>query len=505
MNNIGNLISTTSSASEPAKLKASNTTLTNKDPIDAKTFCNFLDSYAKPTKSTSWPFRSNRDSKDLITMANKFTLPDPRAAEEPGTMPVVTMPDAQQLRIATAITAGKFGDPIPEVVAMKLKGILTFFTGPSAKTTIATAFEDGRFGAPEVVATKQGGTPASTDGSALPGASAGEGDGNPLYIDSSLPTEAPRLAEETSVSGGGGGENDSFKEEQLITINGLPQLFTDINLDSSLNDHEKYKKIFDATVPNLEGPLENKIRLVVVIKDFPEINQQYEDWVSRVKKDLVSELTSDLSKIYRSDMDSEDKTVAKDTHVATLRSKGYDTGVLVECLKQLPDELKKHLDETIQGLSTPDKPQGGASVSGGGGRGSSLSAEAPRGAEETASAPSDALDKEKIIMFLFDSKNSGRGIKNIELALHLMETYDQAFLSSLADKIESNLSKKSISFGWTMVNLLKGYKPGDNVSSAKKFVIPDHKANALYERSQLGTRTPLDKANTDLLLSAKAP
>ena len=147
MDNIGNFNSKTSSASVPAKLKASNTTLTNKDPIDAKTFCNFLDSYAKPTKSTSWPFRSNRDSKDLITMANKFTLPDPRAAEEPGTMPVVTMPDAQQLRIATAITAGKFGDPIPEEVATKLKGILTFFTALSAKTMIETAIkpvESGR-------------------------------------------------------------------------------------------------------------------------------------------------------------------------------------------------------------------------------------------------------------------------------------------------------------------------------------------------------------------------
>ena len=146
MDNIGNFNSKTSSASVPAKLKAFNTTLTNKDPINAKTFCNFLDSYAKPHKTSSF-FRSNRDPQDLITMANKFTLPDPRAEKEPGTMPVVTMPDAQQLRIATAITAGKFGDPIPEVVAMKLKGILTFFTVLSAKTTIETAIkpvESGR-------------------------------------------------------------------------------------------------------------------------------------------------------------------------------------------------------------------------------------------------------------------------------------------------------------------------------------------------------------------------
>jgi hypothetical protein len=129
------------SASVPPKLKALKTTVTNSPTIDAKTFFNFLDSYANPPQGTSSFFRSNRDPKDLITMANKFTLADAAAAEDPG-----TMPDAQQLRIATAITAGKFGDPIPEVVAMKLKGILTFFTVPSAKTTIETAIKPGESG-----------------------------------------------------------------------------------------------------------------------------------------------------------------------------------------------------------------------------------------------------------------------------------------------------------------------------------------------------------------------
>ena len=142
MDNIGNFNSMTSSASVPPKLNAFNKTLTNNDPIDTKTFCDFLDSYAKPTQGTYSFFCSNRDPKDLITMANKFTLPDAAAAEDPG-----TIPDAQQLRIATAITAGSFGDPIPEVVATKLKGILTFVTVLSAKTTIETAIkpvESGR-------------------------------------------------------------------------------------------------------------------------------------------------------------------------------------------------------------------------------------------------------------------------------------------------------------------------------------------------------------------------
>ena len=146
------------SASVPPKLKALKTTVTNSPTINAKTFFDFLDSYAKPHKTSSF-FRSNRDPKDLITMANKFTLPDPAAAEDPG-----TMPDAQQLRIATAITAGRFGDQIPEEVATKLVEILPFFTVLSAKTTIDTAIADRKLGdqPPEEGATTQGGTLAST-------------------------------------------------------------------------------------------------------------------------------------------------------------------------------------------------------------------------------------------------------------------------------------------------------------------------------------------------------
>ena len=113
-------------------------------------------------------------------------------------------------------------------------------------------------------------------------------------------------------------------------------------------------------------------------------------------------LRTEFDKINRSDKTGYEKSEAKNIYIAILESEGLDPPVLFNLLTNLGLEYTKGLEDKIEALSHDHKPQGGASVSGGGGRGSSLSAEAPRGAEETSvsgggGGENDSFKEEQLI------------------------------------------------------------------------------------------------------------
>ena len=126
------------------KLKTLQKRFENKTSLSSQEFLDYLDSYAKPSasmgvRSLGIGVRTERNVRNLISIANKT---NPTNAER------VTMTFNKQLRIADAIDKGKFGDPIPAEVALKIAEKLKVFTNFSAYYTVASAIDKGKFGDP---------------------------------------------------------------------------------------------------------------------------------------------------------------------------------------------------------------------------------------------------------------------------------------------------------------------------------------------------------------------